>query len=942
MKCLFYLSVLLASLTASAQSSSPWMSDQGDGTYMNPIIHADYSDPDICRTDNDYWMTASSFNCIPGLPILHSTDLVNWRIVNHAIHQLQPTSFYDIPQHGKGIWAPSIRFHDGNYYIYWGDPDFGVYMVKTSDPSGQWENPVEVWKGKGIIDTTPLWDDDGKVYLVNAWAGSRAGMNSILTISEMNEEGTKMITQPVMVYDGAREGNHTVEGPKLYKRNGYYYILAPAGGVQQGWQIALRSRNIYGPYESQKVMIQGNSPINGPHQGGLVDAPDGSSWFVHFQDKGLYGRVLHLNPVTWKSDWPVMGRADGNSLCGEPITRHKKPQGKSQLPQAPQDSDEFNSTSLGLQWQWNANYQPAFGFPTSEGTFRLYSSPLNQTLWNTGNLLLQKFPAEAFTMTTKVTVCSNQDHQESGIVVMGRDYCRLGLMSQGDKYILRQTFCQDAESNGTEQSHVMKELISAKKYNAGALDNKEQVIYFRIEVAAGGLCQFSYSLDDKKYEYTGMTFQAREGKWIGAKLGYFSVMGETAQKGWMDIDWCRFSEQSVGGQYSKMALSTTRPLPARFNPDDELYYCNRKVEQTLRELKSADGSIDYTMMPRNISLDKKRWKTNKNTPDEWCAGFWPGVLWYDYENTRDAEILQQARSFTESLEYLSQRPVFDHDLGFIMICSYENGYRLTGDSRYRDVLLASADSLATLYNPQVGTLLSWPRNVKMFGGHNTIMDNMINLELLFWAAENGGDHRLHDIAVHHAETTMRNHFRPDYTSFHVAVYDSLSGHLLRQCTHQGYSDESMWARGQSWAIYGYTMVYRWTHDRRFLDFAQKVTDVYLDRLPSDGIPYWDFNDPKIPNCPKDASTACIVASALLELEGYVTDADKAKRYHEMAVKMLKTLSSSKYQSGDRNSAFLLHSVGNMPAGTEIDASIIYADYYYIEALNRLKKQRKRE
>ena len=216
------------------------------------------------------------------------------------------------------------------------------------------------------------------------------------------------------------------------------------------------------------------------------------------------------------------------------------------------------------------------------------------------------------------------------------------------------------------------------------------------------------------------------------------------------------------------------------------------------------------------------------------------------------------------------------------------------------------------------------------------MDNMINLEMLFWAAKNGGDHRLYDIAVKHAETTMAHAFRPDYTSYHVAVYNPVTGDFIKGMTHQGLADNSMWARGQAWAIYGYTMVYRETHDPRFLDFAQKVTDVYLDRLPTDYVPYWDFSAPAETSTPRDASAASVVASALLELQGYV-EGEKSDRYRHCAEKMLASLSSDSYRSSAHRSSFLDHSVGHHPAGSEIDASIIYADYYYLEALLRLKR-----
>lgn len=367
-----------------------------------------------------------------------------------------------------------------------------------------------------------------------------------------------------------------------------------------------------------------------------------------------------------------------------------------------------------------------------------------------------------------------------------------------------------------------------------------------------------------------------------------------------------------------------------------LDYCAAQAQRTLTELKT-DSGIDYTMMPRNIMADEHHWNCRKATKEEWCAGFWPGVLWYDYEYTQDKHILEEAKKFTNSLEFLSQIPAYDHDLGFLVFCSYGNGYRLTKNPAYKKVILDTADSLSALFNPVVGTMLSWPREVEPRNWpHNTIMDNMINLEMLFWAAKNGGNPYLYDIAVSHADKTMKCHFRPDYNSYHVAVYDTITGNLIKGVTHQGYADSTMWARGQAWAIYGYTVVYRETKDPKYLDFAQKVTDVYLERLPEDKVPYWDFDDPSIPNAPRDASAAAVVASSLLELSTYLPNGT-GKRYRDAAVEMLTSLSSDNYQSGKSNPSFLLHSVGHWPAHSEIDASIIYADYYYIEALLRLKR-----
>ncbi len=366
-----------------------------------------------------------------------------------------------------------------------------------------------------------------------------------------------------------------------------------------------------------------------------------------------------------------------------------------------------------------------------------------------------------------------------------------------------------------------------------------------------------------------------------------------------------------------------------------LDYCATQTQRTLTELR-GDSGIDYTMMPRNIADSLSHWHCRKATKDEWCAGFWPGVLWYDYEYTQSPAIKEEAEKFTASLEFLSRTPAYDHDLGFLVFCSYGNGYRLTKNPAYKQVILDTADSLATLFNPRVGTILSWPREREPRNWpHNTIMDNLINLEMLFWAAKNGENKYLYDIAVAHADKAMQTLFRPDYTSYHVAVYDTITGNLIKAVTHQGYQDESMWARGQAWAIYGYTMIYRETKDPKYLDFVQHVSDVYLKSLPEDYVPYWDFSAPGIPDAPRDASAAAIIASGLLELSTYL-QSPKAETYYNAAVKMLSSLSSDKYQSRESKPSFLLHSTGHWPNGSEIDYSIIYADYYYMEALLRLK------
>ena len=387
--------------------------------------------------------------------------------------------------------------------------------------------------------------------------------------------------------------------------------------------------------------------------------------------------------------------------------------------------------------------------------------------------------------------------------------------------------------------------------------------------------------------------------------------------------------------FSVFAL--TGHADSAFQVDQLLQRCHQKVRQALHDLQKPDGTLDYTMEPRNIlhGDKQKAWNCRKATAEEWCSGFWPGILWMDYGYSHDSIVGQAAEGYTAALRSCVYRPVYDHDLGFITFCSFGKGYEQNHNATYRQTLLDAADSLATLFRPLVGTILSWPRNVKMFGGHNTIMDNMMNLDLLFWASRHGGNPLLYDIAVTHAKTTMKHHFRPDGGCYHVAVYDTLTGDFIKGVTHQGYADNSTWARGQGWAVYGYTMVYRYTHEKVFLDFAQKVANYYLSRLlEGDLIPKWDFDDPD-PKATKDASAACVVADALLELQQYV-GGQKGQQYREKAVEMLRQLSSPEYFSGKRNDAFLLHSTGHHPAGSEIDASIVYADYYYLEALLRLR------
>lgn len=542
-KSILFSLLFLPIISVAQYKSSVWSPDNGDGTYTNPVINADYSDPDVCVVGDDYYMTASSFNCIPGLPILHSKDLVNWEIIGHAITELTPHEEFDKPSHGNGVWAPSIRYHEGMFYIYWGDPDYGVFRVTATDPAGEWSKPVCIIEGKGMIDTTPLWDDDGRCYLVNGWANSRSRFASVLTVRELDKDGLKAISNPVIVFDGNGTENRTCEGPKFYKRNGWYWIMCPAGGVPTGFQLAMRSKSPYGPYESMKVLDQGKSVINGPHQGAWIHTALGEDWFMHFQDKECYGRVVHLQPVTWKDNWPVMGKVPAKGYCGEPVITYRKPSTKGKVDVVnPVESDEFNSPKLGLQWQWHANYDQKFGMPTAFGTFRLYTHKVSKefkNMWEVPNLLLQKTPADKFTATTKLRFTSKDDNQMGGLIVMGHDYFALMLKRVKNEFLLQLVTCKSADKGTPEQVKTIATLKPTEKDKIDYQPAIHEDIYLRVNVADGE-CNFAYSLNGKKYTAVEGNFKIKEGKWIGAKVGLAAIepAGKT-NRGWIDADWFR-------------------------------------------------------------------------------------------------------------------------------------------------------------------------------------------------------------------------------------------------------------------------------------------------------------------------------------------------------------------------------------------------------------------
>lgn len=590
------------------QPSQCWNPDKGTH-YVNPVLNADYSDPDVCRVGDDFYMTSSSFACFPGLQILHSTDLVNWEIIGAALTDYPGPSWSDsrpwetlsqqldkpyddtpdshawrtVPQHGNGVWAPAIRYHEGYFYIYCGDPDRGVFMVRTDDPRGRWEDPVWVVKAKGYIDPCPFWDEDGKAYLSHGCAGSRAGIKSVLFVAPMSPDGTRLLGPSRIVYDG-HETQPTIEGTKFYKRNGYYYIFSPAGGVPTGWQVVLRSRSPWGPYEEKVVMAEGKSGVNGPHQGAWIDTPAGEHWFMHFQDKDAYGRVVHLQPMEWTDEgWPVIGIDKDGDGVGEPVMKYGKPALASSGVFQPAESDDFVSTELGLQWQWHGVPSPYWYYlnPSANGTLRLYTVDQAEGWRNLGdspNLLLQKTPADSFTATAKVRFVPNPQLKEKGescgLVLMGQDYAALKMTDTKDGVMLQYVECKNALKGSEER--VLCEIplaseplptpysnvyMSTSVPPVAPISYEGAEAYLRLKVMPrerkGDVPEltatFWYSPDGKKWTQltpsenpsgrSDYVFTGRPGKWIGAKFGFFcNRLASKNDSGWMEIDWIKVDD----------------------------------------------------------------------------------------------------------------------------------------------------------------------------------------------------------------------------------------------------------------------------------------------------------------------------------------------------------------------------------------------------------------
>ena len=512
-----------------------WNADLGNGMYKNPILYADYSDPDACRAGEDYFMIASSFCNAPGLPVLHSKDLVNWKVVNYILPKV-PEERYDKPVHGCGVWAPAIRYHDGTFFACFPMPDEGIYMSTTKDPFGTWSEPVNIRPGAGWIDPCPFWDEDGRAYLVAGVAKSRIGYKSVLHMIEMQPDGMGLIGEAKVVFDGNLNEQETIEGPKLYKRNGWYYIFAPAGGVKTGWQTVLRSRNIFGPYEYRVVMRQGDSPVNGPHQGAWVDTVTGEDWFLHFQDVYAAGRIIHLQPMSWKEDWPIIGIAKDGNDYGEPVLTYRKPNVGEAAKEAeicePDASDDFTKNTLGLQWQWNANPKEDWYKLTSEGLcLNAVKQEEKIKHGDYPNLLLQKWPAPEFICDTTLSLTGLKANEEAGVISMGVKYALLSFARNEEgmveasfingeqKYgkILVESTEETSTSLGTlafaDDSETITVRMSVQRIGTQDLSEKEK--NFPLEEVV-----FEYSTNGTDYKKAG-SYMAAAGRWVGVKSGVY-------------------------------------------------------------------------------------------------------------------------------------------------------------------------------------------------------------------------------------------------------------------------------------------------------------------------------------------------------------------------------------------------------------------------------------
>jgi beta-xylosidase len=541
MKSTLSRAAALAALLGGSCAALPALAQQADAAppqrYANPILHADYSDPDVIRVGDDYWLVASSFHFSPGLPVLHSKDLVHWKIAGHVLPKLDFHPSYDmVPpytltdalskpvgpgmRYAGGVWAPAIRHHGGRFYVYWATPDEGIFMSTADNPAGPWSAPVTVLAGPGYEDPCPFWDDDGKAWLVH----SKVGAGPII-LHAMTPDGTKLLDAGTTIIED-KVNLPVLEGPKVYKRGGWYYIFAPIGGVSTGPQAVLRARTIQGPYEHRTVLHPGNG-LSGPHQGGYVETPSGEGWFIHFNSTGAFGRIAHLQPVAWKDGWPVMGDA------GLPVADHPVPRTAARSPDYRlQDSDEFSGTTLGLQWSWNHNPDAArWSLAQRPGFLRIEANRARH-LVGARNTLTQILQGPSAEITTRIELGGMAEGQRAGLTLFGVRVPWIGVVREGG-------------ASHVTYANAGRELrgprITGDAIVLRATVRSDQSVQFSHATREGGpFTEFGPATDLAKFSW-----------WKGSRPGVFTYIradGDEAKAGgapnqirrnYVDVDWFR-------------------------------------------------------------------------------------------------------------------------------------------------------------------------------------------------------------------------------------------------------------------------------------------------------------------------------------------------------------------------------------------------------------------
>jgi beta-xylosidase len=488
---LLFSFVLLSAVVFAQHHTGSW-GDQGNGTYINPVLNADYSDPDVIRVGQKYYMVCSEFHFM-GMNMLESDDMVNWRMVGRIYNKIEGVEYDSMKRYAGGSWAPALRFHDGRFYVYFCTPDEGLFMSSAEKPEGPWTpllcvNRVAKWE-----DPCPFWDEDGQAYLGHSLYGAGP-----IIVHKMSADGTKLLDEGKTVYTGP-----VAEGTKLFKRNGYYYMSIPEGGVDKGWQTVLRSKNMYGPYEKRVVLEKGSTAINGPHQGAMVDTPEGEWWFFHFQSAGAVGRVLHLQPMYWHDDWPVVGVDFDRNGIGEPVYVWKKSATGTTSPvSAPQTDDEFSTSQLGFQWQWNHNPVDAAWSLTAKPGWLTLNALKAPDLKNARNTLTLKIMGDRGEAITQLDASGMLPGQKAGLACMGKEFASIGVKNEAGKLFLY------FEINGKESATV-------------PIAKKNLFLKLKLDIPAAK-SRFYYSFDNKTFLPLGTDFEPKWGFWKGARVALFS------------------------------------------------------------------------------------------------------------------------------------------------------------------------------------------------------------------------------------------------------------------------------------------------------------------------------------------------------------------------------------------------------------------------------------